>query len=355
VPVNILKKVYLTIEGYDLIRKKETVLCAVSGGPDSVAMLHILKDLNELQQLEWQLHVAHVNHGLRGKASDEDEQFVRGLAEKLKIPFHSSTVDVKGVQKKERLTQEEAGRKLRHAYLEEKAAELGAKKIALAHNLDDQAETVLMWILRGTGTSGLAGIPPVREVPVPPHPSPLPPGERGKWWRKVRIIRPLIGCSRTEVETHLKGLGVRPLQDETNRSEAFLRNRIRNRLIPTLERQFNPQLRRRLAALAEILREDLDWMEDQTLRLFSEAARVRGKVVRLERERLRRSHPALRRSLLRLAVSRLQGDTHGFAQRHWLEMERLLLGDGQGGTDFPHGFRAEGVKGGKTLLIVAPR
>ena len=154
--MNILKKVYLTIEGYDLVRQNETLLCAVSGGADSVAMLQIMKELNDVQQMGWKIHVAHVNHGLRGKASDEDEEFVRALAEKLKLPYHSTKVDVKAVQQKEKKTMEEAGREVRFGYLEKVALEIGAQKIALAHNLDDQAETILHRILRGTGLRGNA-------------------------------------------------------------------------------------------------------------------------------------------------------------------------------------------------------
>ncbi|HEY3225801.1 MAG TPA: tRNA lysidine(34) synthetase TilS, partial [Planctomycetota bacterium] len=145
--MNILRKAFLTIEGYDLIRKAETVLCAVSGGPDSVALLTILKEINEMQDLGWKIHIAHFNHGLRGKEADADEAFVKSLAEKLQLPFHRGAADVKALRKAEGLSLEEAARKARHAWLRETALGLGAAdkglKIALGHNLDDQAETIL--------------------------------------------------------------------------------------------------------------------------------------------------------------------------------------------------------------------
>jgi len=199
--LNILKKVYLTLEGYDLIRKGEKVLCAVSGGADSVAMLHILRELNEVQQLDWKIEVAHVNHQLRGKASDEDEEFVRNLCGKLSVPFHSERVDVKALQKVERRTAEEAGRVLRYEYLERKSVELGAQKIALAHSLDDQAETILHRILRGTGLRGLKGMAPIRVISKK---------------HDLFAIRPLIELERYEIEGYLRERGIAYKTDLSN-------------------------------------------------------------------------------------------------------------------------------------------
>ena len=115
--MNLLKKIYLTIDGYDLIRPGETLLVAVSGGPDSVCLLHTLREINEIQQLDWNMHIAHYNHGLRGSASDEDEEFVRGMAEKLGVPFHQAKGDVRRKKERERLSLEEASRNARHDFL----------------------------------------------------------------------------------------------------------------------------------------------------------------------------------------------------------------------------------------------
>lgn len=234
--MNLLKKVYLSIEGYELIRKDETVLCAVSGGADSVSLIHILKELNDLQQPGWKLHVAHVNHGLRGKAADEDEEFVRQLALKLGLPFHVARVDVKEARKGERMSLEEAARKLRHASLEKVALEIKAQKIALAHNLDDQAETILHRILRGTGLRGLKGMAPIRVLS-----------------RKndLFVVRPLIEIERYEIEAHIKEKGLAFRTDATNFDTSLTRNRIRHKLLPMIERDFNPRVKIALVKLGQ--------------------------------------------------------------------------------------------------------
>ena len=338
--VNILKKVYLTIEGYDLIRKKETVLCAVSGGPDSVAMLHILKDLNELQQLEWQLHVAHVNHGLRGKASDEDEQFVRSLAEKLKIPFHSSTVDVQGVQKRERLTQEEAGRKLRYAYLEKKAAEIGAKKIALAHNLDDQAETILHRILRGTGLRGLKGMAPIRVIS-----------------RKLDLfmVRPMVEIERYEIESFLREKGVAYKTDLTNFDTSLTRNKIRHKLLPMIESEFNPRVKMALVKLGQtagsfylLLREIANEVYENTKMISGE-----GEVC-LSVEEFAKLPPAIQTLIIDRAVKTVLGFMPQLNFEHYLEIISLCGEHGyQKAIRLPRGLEAR--REGYILRIAHPQ
>ena len=234
--MNLLKKVYLTIEGYQMIRPGETVLCAVSGGPDSVAMFHILRELSEVPQPAWKLHVAHVHHGLRGAAADEDEAFVRELAGKAGIPFHSTRVDVRGLQKKERISMEEAARKLRHEFLRKTALQVGAQKIALAHNMDDQAETILHRILRGTGLRGLKGMAPIRLV-----------SKR----HDLFTVRPLIETERREIEDFLKARKAAYRTDLTNLDTTITRNRIRHKLIPLMESEFNPRVKLALVKLGQ--------------------------------------------------------------------------------------------------------
>ena len=236
--MNLLKKVYLTIDGYDLIRKGETVVCAVSGGADSVCLLHILREINELQQLDWKIHIAHFNHQLRGAASDEDENFVRLLADRLKLPFHSKRGDVLTLKKKKRLSLEEAARKARHSFLTAHAKSLGEKqlKIALAHNMDDQAETILHRIIRGTGLRGLKGIAPIRLL------------SRKK---DLFAVRPLIEVERHEVESFLRDRGIAFRTDLSNFDTSFTRNRIRHKLIPMIESEFNPRFRSALVRLGQ--------------------------------------------------------------------------------------------------------
>lgn len=307
--MNILKKVLLTVEGYDLIRQGETVVCAVSGGPDSVAMLHILRELAEVQQLGWKLHMAHVNHGLRGAASDEDEAFVRSLSEKVQLPFHSARVDVRGLQKKERMSTEEAARKLRHEYLEKVALEVGGLKIALAHNLDDQAETILHRILRGTGLRGLKGMAPIRVIS-----------------RKHDLfaVRPMIEIERFEIEGYLKERGIASRTDQTNLDTTITRNRIRHKLIPLLESEFNPRVKMALVKLGQtagsfylLLREIANEVYENTRMLSGEDK------VCLSVEEFSKLPPAIQTLIIDRAVKNLLGRVPQLNFEHYLEIIAL--------------------------------
>jgi tRNA(Ile)-lysidine synthase len=307
--LNILKKVYLTIEGYDLIRQGETVLCAVSGGPDSVAMLHILRELNDVQQMSWKLHVGHVNHGLRGKASDEDEEFVRGLAEKLKIPFHVTKVDVQAAHEKERVSLEEAGRTLRHAYLEKAALQIGAQKIALAHNLDDQAETILHRILRGTGLRGLKGMAPIRVISKK---------------HDLFVVRPMIEIERYEIETYLREKGLAYKTDLTNFDTSLTRNKIRHKLFPMLESEFNPRVKMALVKLGQtagsfylLLREIANEVYENTKMISGE-----GEVC-LSVEEFAKLPPAIQTLIIDRAVKTVLGRVPQLNFEHYLEIISL--------------------------------
>src|SRR5258705_8727426 len=264
--MNILRKAFLTIEGYDLIRKGETALCAVSGGPDSVALLMILKEINEMQGVGWKIHIAHFNHGLRGKEADADEVFVKSLAEKLQLPFHRGQSDVKALRKEEGLSLEEAARKARYAWLREAALGLGAEdkglKIALGHNLDDQAETILHRIIRGTGLRGLKGMAPIRRLSKK---------------HDLYVVRPLIEVERYEIESFLKDRRLEFRTDATNADVSLTRNRLRRKLIPTIEKEFNPRDKTALVKLAQtagafylLLREIADEVYENTKMLGGE-------------------------------------------------------------------------------------
>jgi tRNA(Ile)-lysidine synthase len=325
--VNILKKVYLTIEGYDLIRPGETVVCAVSGGPDSVAMLHMLGELAEVQQLHWKLHVAHVNHGLRGPDSEGDEAFVRDLAEKAKLPFHSTQVDVRALQKKERLTLEEAARKLRYDYLEKVALEVGAQKIALAHNLDDQAETILHRILRGTGLRGLKGMAPIRVISKK---------------HDLFAVRPLIETERYEIETYLKDRSLAVRTDLSNLDTTITRNRIRHSLLPLIEREFNPRVKMALVKLGQtagsfylLLREIANDFYENTRMLSGEDD------VCLSAQEFSKLPPAIQTLIIDRAVKTLLGHVPQLNFEHYLEIIALCGNQAfQKAISLPRGLEA---------------
>ena len=226
-----IEKIKETIKKYNLLKPDEVVVVAVSGGPDSTALLITLAHIKPLMNLR--LIVAHFNHGLRGCEADEDERFARQLAKKLKLTFVSRKMD-KMVQK-DGLSPEELYRRQRYLFFDEVAKKNYAHKIALGHNLQDQAETVLLHLLRGSGLEGLKGIMPLRE---------------GKY------IRPLIEISRQEIVSFLNEAGLAYRQDSSNESTLYLRNKIRLELLPYLQKEFNPRIVETLAQTAEILGEE---------------------------------------------------------------------------------------------------
>jgi tRNA(Ile)-lysidine synthase len=307
--MNILRKVYLTIEGYDLVRKEEAVLAAVSGGPDSVALLVLLKEINELQQLGWQIHVGHFNHGLRGKAAAKDEEFVRKLAESLKLPFVRGSADVKALRKAEGLSLEEAARKARYAWLREAAIGVNAKKIALGHNLDDQAETILHRIIRGTGLRGLKGMAPIRRLSKK---------------HDLCAVRPLIEVERFEIEAFLKDRAMKYRTDATNADVSITRNRLRHKLIPDIEREFNPRVKSALVKLGQtagsfylLVREIADEVFENTKMLGGEDE------VCLNVEEFAKLPPAIQTLIIDKSVRAVLGALPHLNFEHYLEIISL--------------------------------
>lgn len=230
----IIPKVEATIERYNMFFPAEKVLVAVSGGPDSVALLHTLYRLRKKYQLN--LGIVHFEHGIRGKASLEDAKFVKKLAKELNLPFHLGQGKVRAFAKENRLCLEAAARELRYRFFKEMMEKQGADKLALGHTADDQVEEILRRFIRGTSWAGLAGMPKVR----------------GKY------VRPLIEITRAEIERALKENGISYRIDESNKDLRFYRNKIRHRLIP-LMCEFNPRFKKEVLEMAEI------WFEEDAL------------------------------------------------------------------------------------------
>jgi len=220
-----------------LFKRGETVLVGFSGGPDSVCLVHFLRHIASKKHFE--LIALHVHHGLRGKAADRDAAFCRKQCKEWNIPFLLKKKNVRLLAKKLDLSPEHAARKARYEAFAEVAKETGATKLALGHHLDDQAETVLLNLLRGTQPEGLCGIPLRRALN-----------------QKVEIVRPLLCISRAEVEEYLQENKLSFVTDETNTDEAYRRNWIRHELLPLLETK-QPQIRAHLALLAFRLTEKL--------------------------------------------------------------------------------------------------
>ena len=262
------------------------LLVAVSAGVDSVVLAHALHGLGNPLGLE--LTIGHVNHGLRGADSDADQASVEALGAKLGVPVATRPARPEplreGRSSRDRPTLQEAARELRYAALLEMADAAGADWIATAHTSDDQAETVLLRMLRGTGPDGLGGIP-----------------ERSP---DGRILRPLLGVSREEVLAYAAREGIEWREDASNERDVYARNRLRRHWLPGLAADFNPRLLRSLADLAEALRRDAEWIEAQ---VASEAARRFEEgpgCLWIERKDWDSLPEALARRLARLALRR---------------------------------------------------
>lgn len=307
--MNLLKKVYLTIEGYDLVRQGETVLCAISGGPDSTAMLHLLKEINDLQQLEWKLHVAHVNHGLRGKAADEDQAFTQSLAEKLQLPFHTTKFDIEALRKERKQSAEEAGRDARHQWLHDTAVAVKAQKIALAHSLDDQAETILHRIIRGTGLRGLKGMAPIRLLSKKSD---------------LFLVRPLIEVERYEIEAFLRERGIAYKTDMTNFDTSITRNKLRHKLIPMIESEFNPRVKMSLVKLGQTAGSFYILLREIAGEVFENTKMLSGEdEVCLSVEEFAKLPPAIQTLIIDRALKTLLGRMPHLNFEHYLEIISL--------------------------------
>jgi tRNA(Ile)-lysidine synthase len=233
-----IKKVGKTIEKYNLLEQGERVVVALSGGPDSTALLAVLASI--AHEMDLSLIVAHFNHGLRGAESDEDEKFSRDLSDRMGLVFCAAKMDQNN---KKGVSPEDFYRRERYSFLNKVAADYQAQKIALGHNLQDQAETVLLNLLRGSGLEGLKGILPKRDG---------------------NIIRPLIEISRPEIISYLNKAGISYRQDSSNNSRMYLRNQIRNELIPHLKEKYNPKIEESLAQMAKILRKEDEFIRQYT-------------------------------------------------------------------------------------------
>lgn len=296
----------------------ERVVAAVSGGPDSTALLSVLAALRE--ELRLDLHAAHLNHGLRPGASLDAAAAAR-MAEAFGCPYHEATEDVAAAAARERRSIEDAGRQARYGFLAGVARRIQATVVATGHTLDDQAETVLMRLLRGSGPQGLAGIPPVR-----PHDG-------------LRVIRPLIDVSRAEIVEYLARQQLDARDDPSNRDLAMLRNRVRLVLLPILE-GYNPDVRRALARLADVVRDEAEALDALSTPEVDGVLGGTDASVRIAPEAFRRLPVALQRRALREAIRRVRGNGAPVAFVHIEEARRGVL-TGRPGTvwEAPGGVR----------------
>lgn len=321
-----------TIQQNNLISKGDQIVIGISGGPDSVCLCLVLFSLKKEYNLS--LYLAHLDHRIR-KASFKDRIFCQKFAKSLKLPFYFEEIDV--LRQRRRASTEEIARNIRFEFLLRAVRRFRANKIALGHNLDDQAETVLMRILRGTGLSGLSGILPKRKI------------------GKFTIIRPLIEIPRSTIETYLRRRRISPCVDESNLEDLYFRNRIRNKLLPFLEKEYNPNIKEILANMAQTTASDYNYLEQSAKRAFRKTE-VKSKYmpksqqITCSLQGLLRLHPAIARLALRLAIAQITGNMRCLEFRHLKELLDLFARRPVGSiVDLRGGIKV--VKDKKTICI----
>ncbi len=295
---SLIERVRERLEYHQMVNSGDRVLVACSGGPDSIFLVHALQALSPQAGID--LHVAHLNHRMRGEESQADADFVGEFVRSRGIGFTIESQDVLRQIEESGLSPEACARNIRYQFLDRVADQVGAQRIATGHTADDQAETFLLRLFRGAGTLGLASIPPVRG----------------------RIIRPLIGLHRDEIEAFLHSQGIPFRKDSTNTIVPPLRNAVRMELIPWLSRHLNPRAVDLLGRTTDILRVDEDYLSQQAQRALADVLMEEsgGRVV-LRRPELLSYHTALQRRVVRLAIARVTGSWYPI---HFIDVDAVL-------------------------------
>ena len=240
------EQVINTIKKYNLIKNEDRVVVGVSGGPDSICLLHILNEIKN--DLNFEIYVAHINHMIR-KVADEETEYVKTFCKNLGIECYIKRIDVQKIANNLKRGTEETGRQIRYEFFNEVLEKTNSNKIATAHNNNDKAETIIMNILRGSGTSGLKGIEAIRNK---------------------KYIRPLIETSREEIEEYCIINNLQPKIDESNNENIYTRNKIRNVVIPYIKKEFNPNIIKTIDRLSEVVNEENDYLNKITAQTFNE-------------------------------------------------------------------------------------
>ncbi|MBP2633369.1 MAG: tRNA(Ile)-lysidine synthase [Firmicutes bacterium] len=293
-----LEKVKCYCDQNGLLKQGDTILVACSGGPDSLALVDVLLKLKEAYQIE--ISVAHFDHMFRGAESQADAAFVAEFCNKNKIDYYQKTFDVPAYIKKTGLSPEEAARIVRYDFLREVAKSLGNASIATGHHKDDQAETVLIHLFRGAGSSGIGGIRPISHG----------------------IIRPLLSVTRQEIEEYCQNSQLVPRIDSTNAEPYYLRNRIRLQLLPELMEKFNPAIKDALCKSAEIIGAEHEFIRQSVEVIWQDLIFQEDEAVVFNREKLNRLHIAQKRELFRIAIEKKQGHLRGISFMH---VEKMIV------------------------------
>jgi tRNA(Ile)-lysidine synthase len=306
----LLETVRQTILEHEMLQRGETLVVGVSGGPDSLCLLHAMLALRH--ELDVELHVAHLEHGIRGRDSLADAAYVRELAESWGLPVTVDHADVPGYARGHRLAVEEAARRVRYLFLSRVAQAIGAQSAAVGHNADDQVETILMHWMRGSGLGGLRGMLPVQLLGAE------------AWWSgaPLAVVRPLLEVPRDQIEEYCRQHGLRPRFDRSNLDLTYHRNRIRHELIRHLE-SFNPRIREVLRRSAKAIADDYEYLHLQSIEVWDRLAEEQGNTITFPLQPWHQLHAALQRQLLREAIRRLRKSLRDIT---WAHVEQARTG-----------------------------
>lgn len=321
-----LERIKKTIEKHSMFGIGDKIVIGVSGGADSVTLLHTLDRLKDEYQLS--LFIVHLNHMFRGKDADEDGEFVAKLGDTLGVPAFIKKIDIPKMAQEKGLSSQVAAREARYQLYEEVACQVSANRIALGHNADDQVETVLMRLLRGAGEEGLSGIPPVRE----------------------QIIRPLIEISRADIESYCREQQLEFRTDYSNFKTIYLRNKIRIELLPKLEKEYNNNIKQIFLRLSDISREDNSYLHSKALEhLESIIVSQEFQKIILAWEKLAVLPKALQRRVLREGIRVIKGNLLSIGFIHLEEVISFFFSEQRGKKILPGGIVIE--KSYKNLVI----
>lgn len=314
------KKVLSYIKDNKLIKPGDKVLIALSGGPDSVCLLNILFKLKD--ELKIELGAAHLNHMLRGEDAFGDEQYVIDICKEMNIECFTKQVNINEYSKKEKLSSEMAGRLVRYGFFDEIIKEHGYTKIATAHNANDQAETILFRLMRGTGLEGLGGIKVKRD----------------------NIIRPILCLSRQEVEDYIEQNQLKPRIDKTNFEKIYNRNKIRLDMLPYIKENFNEDIIQTINRMASLLQKDNDFIEELSFNMYKKYCIEKHEYFIIKEEVFRENEVMVTR-IIRNAITRFSKSHYDFEMKHIYEIYNLAKNGTGKVVDLPNKIYAENIYG----------
>lgn len=310
-----ITKVRKYIECNKLLEKGEGVVIGLSGGADSVCLFRLLVSLRK--EYELKLYTVHVNHGIRGNQADRDQAFVKNLASRYNIPCRVIYADIPKLAKEWKMTEEEAGRKVRYEAFEEEMKAKGAGKIAVAHHANDQVETILFRMCRGTGIKGVTGISPIRD----------------------NIIRPLLNIEKREIYDYLNMLGQKYVEDATNTCVDYDRNRIRELVIPQLE-MINSRAVAHICGLSEKLSQITEWLEAECVSIYDDNVTAEENTLKIKAQILREVNHVLASELIRKMIGNISKSMKDVEERHIESVIALSNMESGRQIDLPYGIRA---------------